>query len=276
MIATSGYSYEDWKNVFYPADLPKNKMLEYYVKHFSCTEINSTYYAIPGSQVFERMLLKVPENFEFIVKTHQETTHHRRENKAALVKLVESVKPLTEAGVFKGFLAQFPYSFKNNEINRKYLAQTRDYIKELPLFIEFRNASWFKPQVKEFLQTLDMGYVNVDEPQLTNLLPPESNVTAENAYIRFHGRNGKDWWDGKGSARYDYEYNEEELRGWLTNISKIIKKAYKTYIFFNNHPNGQAVRNAKQLIDILKSTQESLFLKADNAGQPSIGVFSVL
>ena len=103
------------------------------------------------------------------------------------------------------------------------------------------------------MRSNDIGYVNVDQPDLKGLLPPQDIVTSDSGYLRLHGRNKEDWWQGKGSARYDYEYTEEELKEWLTNISNILRKTYKTYIFFNNHPNGQAIKNAKQMIEILKS-----------------------
>jgi uncharacterized protein YecE (DUF72 family) len=93
----------------------------------------------------------------------------------------------------------------------------------------------------------------VDEPHLAGLLPMQDIVTTGTGYIRMHGRNSADWWQGKGSARYNYEYQENELNEWLTNISNILRKTFKTYIFFNNHPNGQAVKNAKQMIELLKS-----------------------
>jgi uncharacterized protein YecE (DUF72 family) len=54
-IGTSGYSYEDWRTVFYPKDLPKGDMLEYYAKFFDCVEVNSTYYKIPHQKVFAHM-----------------------------------------------------------------------------------------------------------------------------------------------------------------------------------------------------------------------------
>jgi uncharacterized protein YecE (DUF72 family) len=43
------------------------------------------------------------------------------------------------------------------------------------------------------------------------------------------------------------------MNEWLINISRIIKKAYKTYIFFNNHPVGNAVKNAQQMMKILEA-----------------------
>ena len=45
---------------------------------------------------------------------------------------------------------------------------------------------------------------------------------------------------------------EDELKEWLIHISNILKKTFKTYIFFNNHPTGKAVKNAQQMIELLK------------------------
>ena len=252
-IGTSGYHYDDWREVFYPPGLPSNKMLEFYAQHFKTVEINATYYTIPNYKTFEKLAERTPDGFQFIVKVNQETTHRRKENESALEKLSESVKPLIDAGKFYGYLAQFPYSFKNNEFNRKYLIDTKRLLKNSTLFAEFRNFTWNKPQITPFLDSNDIGYVNVDEPQLKGLLPKQDIVTNDTGYIRFHGRNEDKWWNGKGSERYDYEYPEEQLNEWLTNISNIISKTFKSYVFFNNHPTGKAVKNAKQMIEILKS-----------------------
>jgi uncharacterized protein YecE (DUF72 family) len=252
-IGTSGYSYEDWREVFYPKELPKGKMLEFYTQHFNTVELNATYYTIPNNTVFEKLAQKTPPDFEFIVKVNKETTHIRKENEKAISSLMESLQPLIEAGKFKGLLAQFPYSFKNYELNRKYLIQTKKLTGKSPLFVEFRNNTWHNESLPAFLKNYDIGYVNVDEPKLIGLLPMQDYVTSKFGYIRFHGRNEKDWWQGTNTTRYDYEYTPDELREWLTNINSIIKKTYKTYIFFNNHPTGKAIKNAKQLLEILNT-----------------------
>lgn len=252
-IGTSGYSYDDWRGSFYPEHLPRGKMLSYYCNYFDCVELNATYYKIPSAQTFQRLQEITPDSFEFIIKANQETTHRRKENRQAIQQLCESIKPLQESGKMHGFLAQFPYSFKNNETNRKYLVETRNLLGKIPLYVEFRNYTWLNEQIPVFLAQHNIGYVNVDEPPLRGLLPRQDITTIMNGYIRLHGRNSRDWWEGKDSARYQYEYSTEELNEWLINISSIIKKAYKTYIFFNNHPLGNAVRNAQQLIKILAS-----------------------
>jgi uncharacterized protein YecE (DUF72 family) len=252
-IGTSGYSYDDWREVFYPQQIQKGKMLDYYAKHFDTVEINSTYYGIPKPIVCERWAEKTPENFEFIVKTHQETTHKRENNDAAMKDIINAIQPLADAKKFAGFLAQFPYSFKNTPGNRDYLKSTKELAGDYQLFVEFRNWTWNRAEIFEFLKENDIAYVNVDQPRLKGLLPPQGMATTNSAYLRFHGRNAKNWWEGTNVTRYDYLYNKEELNEWKIRISHLIKVSSKTYIFFNNHPHGQAVLNANMLRQMLES-----------------------
>jgi len=247
LIGTSGFSYDDWISTFYPEQQNKNTMLSYYAGVFKTVEINVTYYTIPTASSFEKMCAKTSEDFMFMVKTNRETTHNRKENKKSIGMLLDSVKPLIEKNQLAGFLAQFPYSFHNREENRRYLLQTKEFTKEIPLFVEFRNDSWVNDALPVFLYKNQIGYVNVDEPMLKGLLPAQSLVTNDYGYIRFHGRNEKLWWDGQGSERYEYNYSNEQLQEWLIRISEVLKKSYKTYIFFNNHPKGNAPKNAQTL-----------------------------
>ncbi len=258
IIGTSGYSYEDWRGVFYPEDLPKGKMLDYYARFFNGVEINSTYYRIPHPAVFYQMERKTPDDFEFVVKVHQETTHIRQNNAAAMEELKEAVKPLVEANKFSGFLAQFPYSFKNIPENREYLRQTKELTGDFPLFVEFRNWTWEQPETYLFLQENGIEYVNVDQPPLRGLLPPQAVVTGNRGYVRFHGRNTREWWKGTNETRYNYLYSREELDEWLIRISHIMKKSFKTYIFFNNHPQGKAIRNASMLKEMMQNQMNIL------------------
>ena len=197
------------------------------------------------------MVEKTPASFDFIFKTHQQSTHQRQDGGQAVKNLLINLAPAVEAGKLSGLLAQFPFSFRNTENNRGYLVHMRELAKEIPLFVEFRHDSWNKPQLGDFLKSNNIAYVNVDEPQLKGLLPPQALVTAASAYIRFHGRNSAQWWQGHGSERYDYLYSENELRQWTENIRTILRRSTKTYIFFNNHPRGQAVNNARQMAEII-------------------------
>lgn len=257
VIGTSGYSYEDWRDVFYPNDLPKGKMLDYYSQYFTAVEINSTYYRIPHPAVFYQMEKKTPDNFEFIVKVNRETTHLRTKNTQAMSQLIEAIQPLKDANKFSGFLAQFPYSFKNTPQNRDYLRETGGLAGDVPLFTEFRNWTWNQPETFEFLQKNQLLYVNVDQPKLRGLLPPTDLATGKFGYVRFHGRNAANWWKGTNQTRYDYNYSGSEMDEWLIKIAGLLKKTYKTYIFFNNHPQGKAIQNATLLNEMLGELSSS-------------------
>jgi uncharacterized protein YecE (DUF72 family) len=105
--------------------------------------------------------------------------------------------------------------------------------------------------VYDVLRQSNIGYVAVDEPQLPGLLKPDCFNTIDTAYIRLHGRNSEQWWNG-GPLRYDYNYSREELEQWKERIAKLEGKAKKVFIFFNNCHLGQAVRNAREMIEMLK------------------------
>ena len=231
-LGTSGYSFEDWKGVFYPDDIDKGKMLDYYSKHFNTVEINSTYYKIPHSSVFYWLSEKTEADFEFIVKVHKEITHERKGSFDSLSLLLEALKPLIESGKFKGFLAQFPWSFKYSISNIEYIKKIKDNCNNFDIWVEFRNAGWVRDNVFEFLQKNKIGYCCVDEPRLRGLILPQAISTTDTGYVRFHGRNTATWWDSSAGDRYDYLYTKEELSEWIEKIRELRKQTSKTYLFF--------------------------------------------
>jgi len=249
-IGTSGYSFDDWVGSFYPDDIKKGKMLDYYVQHFPAVEINSTYYRIPHPAVMANIDKKAPSGFEFIVKTPEVLTHKRRDIEKSIAEFGACLKPLEDSGKLKGLLAQFPYSFRFSPVNLEYVRRCQEVLQPRQLFVEFRHNSWVNRTVYDTLLALKIGYVAVDEPQLPGLLKPDCFNTTETAYIRLHGRNGEQWWHG-GALRYDYDYGAEELQEWKEKIQKLEGKAKKLFIFFNNCHLGQAVKNARQMKEIL-------------------------
>lgn len=154
----------------------------------------------------------------------------------------------------KGFLAQFPYTFKAKPENLDHIIRTRRACRGFPLFVEFRNGGWLTEETYQALRDNDIGYVDVDEPSLQDLIPPQALVTNGTGYIRFHGRNEKTWWDPEEGDRYDYLYSEDELKEWLLLVKEVAEKASSdTYLFFNNCHMGQAVKNARMMRDLIKN-----------------------
>ena len=242
-IGTSGYSFDDWKDNFYPEKIEKGKMLDHYVKYFPTVEINSTYYRIPHPAVMYNIVNKAPENFDFIIKVPQSFTHRRTDLEKDVQLFGDALKPFQERNKLSGLLAQFPYSFKYSQNGLDYISIIRDAIAPEKLFVEFRHNSWVNRAMYDYLKKEQIGYVCVDEPPLQGLLNPDAFATTDIAYIRLHGRNKEQWWNG-GDLRYDYNYSETELTDWRDKTIKLSAKVKKVFIFFNNCHHGQAAKNA--------------------------------
>jgi uncharacterized protein YecE (DUF72 family) len=249
---TSGFSYDDWIGVYYPAGLPRKNWLSCYAQEFNALELNSTYYALPSVSAMESLAGKTGGGFLFSVKANREMTHIREHAGDACKSFVRILQPLIDAGKLGCVLAQFPYSFKYIDTNRAYLERLKDWMAELPLVIEFRNAAWLNPGTLDWMRKNDVGFCCVDEPQLPGLLPPAAEVTGKTGYVRFHGRNASKWWKHEQAwERYDYTYRRDELAEWLPGIAKIAGEAENTFIFANNHWRGQSVDTIRQVRSML-------------------------
>jgi len=254
-IGTSGYSFADWVGPFYPPGTSRSDFLGYYATQFDTVEVNSTYYRMPHPRVLEQMQRKTPPTFHFIVKLHRTMTHEISRDPALYRDFLSLLDPLKAADKYDGLLAQFPWGFKRTPENRRHLLFLRERLPEEPLFVEFRHDSWLTPELEPGLRAHRLGYCAVDEPRLPGLMPPVTMLTAEDAYVRLHGRNADNWWGRGGGDRYDYDYSKAELEEWVRKIADLAQRARSTYVFFNNCHAGHAARNAKLMQELLRQQQ---------------------
>jgi uncharacterized protein YecE (DUF72 family) len=267
-VGTSGYSFADWVGPFYPPGTRAGDFLAHYARHFAAVEVNATYYRVPPPAAMAAMERKSPPGFRFVVKVNQAMTHERLLAPALVRDFRAALEPLKEAGKFDGLLAQFPWGFRRTEANEAHLDRLRLALGEDPLFVEFRHDSWAGAGVADRLRAAGLGFCAVDEPELEGLMPPVTHLTAADAYVRFHGRNARNWWGGapaksgpaaRGQAapappgdRYDYDYRADELREWVEKVRDLANQARRTYLFFNNCHAGQAARSAKRMQQLLR------------------------
>lgn len=67
-VGIGGWSYEPWRETFYPADVPKKSELEYASRKVTAIEINSTFYRLQTPQVFAKWRDATPDGFVFCLK----------------------------------------------------------------------------------------------------------------------------------------------------------------------------------------------------------------
>ena len=257
LIGTSGFSYNDWKGDFYPHGMAPKNFLEYYSYYFNVIELNFSYYRIPQQDQIQLMLDQSGGRVEFVVKAFRQMTHENSGSDKILSDIVslfiKGISPLIEADKLGGILLQFPQHFHYTHKNRIYLKSLIESFQPLHVFVEFRQKEWLKESVYNSLTDLGAGFVCVDEPDLPALIPPFGLSTSDTGYIRFHGRNSKNWYGTDSTRRYDYLYSEMELEEWVPRIERMEKEIKKLFVFFNNHARAQAVDNARMLISLLNS-----------------------
>ena len=242
LIGTSGWSYNEWAGVFYP-DSKTNK-LSYYSKLFETVEVDSTFYAFPSKGLVLGWARYTPDDFVFSVKLPQLLTHEKKLDlnkgvEADLVRFLGLLRPLIASGKLGPVLIQLPpsYSFQSDfEKLKGFLGQAPE---DLRFAVEFRHPSWLREEVWSLLRSKNVANVIVDEP----LLPPDTVVTAEFAFVRWHGHGTRPW--------YNYRYNDRELDAWVPKVKEVTSRAKQTFGYFNNHFRGFAVENSLRMMEKL-------------------------
>jgi len=67
-VGVGGWTYEPWRGVFYPSDLPQKRELEYASRQLTSIEINGTYYGSQKPATFAKWRDETPDDFVFSVK----------------------------------------------------------------------------------------------------------------------------------------------------------------------------------------------------------------
>ena len=258
-VGVSGFSYDDWIGHIYPQGTKRSEMLSYYSHQlkFDLVELNYTYYTMPAAKGVAGMLGHVEPDFTFVAKAHQSLTHKIRDESGGFIRdegsvsaFTDGLGPLIDGGRLTCVLAQFPMKFGRGTAQMEHIAWLAERMAPTRMVVEFRNKAWVAQSVFDFLKKIGVGYCVVDEPDLQSLVPFTPVATSDIAYFRFHGRN-KNWYGVSAAQRHNYLYTDPELGQFITPVNQVAKQARTTLLFFNNHFQGQAVRNAMTMRHML-------------------------
>ena len=245
---TCGYDYLDWKGTFYPSQLEREAWLGCCAEQFGALELGSFFLRHPESQAVESLVRQAGDRLVFTVKVHRSLTHDIDEGqwRISARRFREGLTPLIESGRLGSLLFVFPKPFIHDGPRRLYLGELLDFFGDLPKTVEFRHEGWLTDRVFEGLRQRSTAWCSVDGPPVEGVPPPCDIPTAPWAYFRFHGRHEAGWWGSGASARYNYDYQkkEGELEGLAARVRVMAGQVDRTFVFFNNHPAGQAGRNA--------------------------------
>ena len=243
-IGTSGWYYEHWKELFYPADMPKSKWFEYYAGYFDTVEINNTFYHLPKEQSVQRWEKIAPEGFVYAVKANRFITHIKKLKDAgeSLKLFFDRINILKNN--FGPVLYQLPPSlhidFDRLEAFLKLLPKRNSAV------FEFRHKSWYCDDTYELLKKFGSGLCIHDMPGKESTRV----ITADIIYIRFHGT----------TERYSGSYPKSVLQDWSKWLRERAKEARSIYIYFNNDAHAHAIKNAIQLKELINLSYDNKIL----------------
>jgi uncharacterized protein YecE (DUF72 family) len=255
--------------------------LRFYSSQFPLVEVDSSYYFLPTEANAKLWADRTPANFTFNVKAFSLLTQHPTKPRALKDFGVEEgaknvywselesgdvdrvwdafltgLEPLRRAGKLGLLLFQFPQWFPIGKANRAYILECARRAAPDRICVEFRNKTWMsennRGRTLEFLEGHGIPYVCVDMPQgFVSSIPPVVAATADEAVVRFHGRNEKDWESGSVQRRFKYLYSPEELADWAPRLAGLAAEAKTTHVLMNNCYRDYAQRNAKELAELL-------------------------
>lgn len=233
IVGTSGFSYQHWRDRFYPPDVPQARWLEFYAQHFSAVELNVTFYRLPTRETFQQWAERTPDDFRFVVKGSRLITHYRR-----IGDVAEAITALREAAGGLGekldcVLWQLPPTMRADaeRLDRFCDLATRTFAAGVRHAFEFRERSWFAEDVYGVLRRHGHALVWADPGREGQ----SHEVTADFAYLRFHH-----------GPRDSGAYEPDELEPLARRGAAVLADGRDAYALFNNDPGGWAVVNARQ------------------------------
>ena len=265
-IGTAGWSYKDWVPNFYPKNQSDGfDWLQFYSHYFNCVEVNSTYYTYISPKIVDGWIKKVEgsDDFVFHIKLHQDFTHKRKYDEQNIKAVRYNLDQLKKSERLGGLLIQFPYSYSFDGNSVQHIQKLRDIFSDVSCFVEVRHQSWKNNRALDFFKENDLTLCTIDQPQIGQAIEFDPIITNDKAYIRFHGRNAEAWKKSlanygkpqtyeEQSSRYSYLYSPGELVEIEQKIKSIQHKVKEVNVIMNNHPQGDAVANAFELIHLLE------------------------
>lgn len=239
-IGTSGWTYDGWRGLFYPREVPKRQWLAWYASQLRTTEVNGSFYRTPSVETVRSWRDQTPDDFLFAWKASKFITHWKRLSEQSVNSIELMTSRLKVLGAKAGpVLFQLPERFK---ADRERLAK---FLKLLPkrfrYAFEFRDPSWYEEPILELLRDHDVALCISDHLAA----PTPWVVTASYTYIRGHGPTGE----------YKDNYSAKTLRLWANKIVQWKRRRLDVYCYFDNDQQAAATQDARRLAEMVGATR---------------------
>ena len=183
-VGIGGWTYEPWRDTFYPAHVSAKRELEYASRQMTAIEVNGTYYSTMKPTSFERWFAETPDDFMFAVKANRFATNRR-----VLAEAGESIDRFIGSGLARlehklgPLLWQFADSKKFDPVDfEAFLKLLPRDVEGRPLrhVLDVRNDSFMTPGFLALARKYRAAVVFTDSPRF----PSFANLTTDFVYLR--------------------------------------------------------------------------------------------
>ena len=240
-VGIGGWTYEPWRGLFYPAELPRKQELTFAAGKLTSIEINGTYYSTFKPPTWAKWRDETPPSFVFAVKASRYCTNRRvlAEAEEAVTRFVN--QGLSELGDRLGPINwQFMASKKFDPVDfEAFLKLLPLEVGGLPLrhALELRSPTFRNEQFYDLARRYRVAVCFADDDEF----PVLDETTTDFTYARLM------------RSRDDIEtgYSARDLDGWAKKAKEWAKRgdAFVYFISGDKHRNPAA---AMALIERVK------------------------
>ncbi|MDP9043408.1 MAG: DUF72 domain-containing protein [Pseudomonadota bacterium] len=183
-VGVGGWTFEPWRDNFFPAGWPHARELEYASRQLSAIEVNGTYYSSQKPATFSKWFDETPDDFVFSLKASRFATNRR-----VLAEAGESMQRFVNQGIAElrhklgPIVWQFAPTKKFDPADfEAFLRLLPTEVAGLPLrhVMDVRHATFRAPQYLELARRHRVATVFTDSDDY----PSFADVTGDFVYAR--------------------------------------------------------------------------------------------
>jgi len=242
-VGVGGWTFEPWRDNFYPAGLPHSKELHYASRQLTAIEVNGTFYSTFKPPTFAKWRDETPEGFVFSLKAHRFATHRKDLGTAR-----EGVQHFVGSGIAElgDKLGPIVWQFMPT---KQFVADEVDaFLKLLPRevqgrplrhVLDVRHASFATDAYLELLQKHDATTVYTDSEKF----PAIPHARSDLSYLRLM----------RSEADCPTGYAPEALQGWVKGARDwtALGAGKEAFVFFINGAKERAPAAAQEFLKLL-------------------------
>ncbi len=203
-----GWTFDPWRETFYPSDLKKGRELEYASRKVTSIEINGTFYRTQTPATYRKWADETPDDFIFSVKAHRVTT-----NRKDLGEAKASIDSFLGSGVLELGPKLGPILWQLAPTKKFDAAQIEAFLEHLPAekdgtrlrhAMEVRHESFRDQKFVELMQAAGVAIVFADSEKYPEFL----DVTADFVYLRLES----------AQADIDTGYSKDDIALWSKRV----------------------------------------------------------